>query len=217
MDKNNFLNDLKKRKILSPVITRATNYVCSLHTKMRRDGATPEFHHLLDVAHRISVLPLFSGDTQEFLILVALLHDTPEDYNISINEIVRVLSGDNVNDSNFGYYKDIAESAWLLSKVDKNGKRIPTSQYFRLIAEKPELLLVKAADGLSNLIDSVTAQYPACTQLSIFVLNYCRYIQSNHLKHLKRLKDSDCLEIRNAALLLKTEIEDMIKVLRNTF
>lgn len=110
----------------------ALEFAASYHTGTRKDGVTPEFQHQIEIAHYVRTLPslLYPEDT----LTAVILHDTPEDYNVSQDVI----------EAKFGKRVSIATGL-----VDKNRWSNKQSQ-FEAIANDPVASVVKGADRSHN-------------------------------------------------------------------
>lgn len=114
----------------------ALEYAKNIHTGLRKDGATPEFQHQLEIAHYLRTLYkglLFPAQT----IAAALLHDVPEDYDVSYQEI-STLCGSMV-----------AEDVELLTKKHM-GTTKNLETYFLKMATSPRASIIKGADRINN-------------------------------------------------------------------
>lgn len=105
------------------------------HTGTRKDKVTPEFQHQIEICLFITTLKevMFEEDC----LVVALLHDVREDYNISHDEI----------EKRFG--KRVADAVEKLTKEYRGAKKDPI-QYFMDIANCPIASIVKLADRINN-------------------------------------------------------------------
>lgn len=114
----------------------ALEYTKDIHTGFRKDGATPEFQHQLEITHYLHTISgnlIHPGKTMA----VSFLHDVPEDYDISFHEI----------EGKFG--PEISHSVELLTKKYR-GNHKDISKYFEAIAEDPIASVVKGADRINN-------------------------------------------------------------------
>jgi guanosine-3',5'-bis(diphosphate) 3'-pyrophosphohydrolase len=116
---------------------KAFDYAERLHTGLRKDGVTPSFHHQISIANYLTTLPL-DNTALETAIILAFLHDTPEDKGVSYEEI----------QTKFG--DDIAHGSILLAKKYR-GNDIPKEKYFGDLALHAMPALVKGADRMNNL------------------------------------------------------------------
>lgn len=114
---------------------RALAFAEKYHTGVRKDGKTPEFQHLLEVA--LQVITLRDLADEETTIAVALLHDVREDYNVSHQELVK----------QFG--QKVADPVARLSKVIEGVKK-PYDLYFQEIGDCPIASIVKGCDRAHN-------------------------------------------------------------------
>lgn len=105
------------------------------HTGVRKDGVTPEFQHMLEVA--LQVLTLRDLQKEEVTIAAALLHDVREDYNVSYGELFN-LFGD-----------EVANAVEKLSKI-VDGYKKPNDMYFKEISNCQVASIVKGCDRAHN-------------------------------------------------------------------
>lgn len=114
----------------------ALEYAKNIHIGFRKDGKTPEFQHQIEIAHYIRTLYkglLFPGAT----LAAAFLHDVPEDYDISFEEIEHL----------FG--KQVCDAVRLLTKVYRGEKKV-MEHYFDEMAHCPIASVIKGADRINN-------------------------------------------------------------------
>lgn len=116
---------------------RAMDYGQSHHKGVRKDGVTPEFSHQIWIANLLRTL---EGSVQdlEIVLAVAFLHDVPEDYDVSFEEIA----------SRFG--TAVAAPVRLLTKKHR-GVVIPAPDYYAAIGGCRTAALVKGGDRIHNL------------------------------------------------------------------
>ena len=110
-------------------------YAASVHTGIRKDGVTPEFHHQISIGHYTRTLP--SLRNQELTLITVLLHDVIEDYNVPSEDIL----------SRFG--QDVTNAVLLLSR-EVNGVRKPQKNYYDDMSGNPIASIVKGADRIHN-------------------------------------------------------------------
>ncbi|KAK0181909.1 hypothetical protein PV327_000093 [Microctonus hyperodae] len=140
MDTNKSLRDLSKDELLSLII-RCSDFAARKHTKQRRldSEATPYINHPLGVANILTQ----EGDVHDPVVIVAaILHDTVEDTDTTIEEIER----------EFG-----PEVRLVVSEVTDD-KTLPKEERKRLQIEHSshishEAKQVKLADKIYNLRD----------------------------------------------------------------
>jgi (p)ppGpp synthase/HD superfamily hydrolase len=113
----------------------AMDFAASYHTGKRR-GGDPEFSHQVSIANYIRTLPL-SDDDMKSAIIVALLHDTIEDHDVSPQVIMATFDG------------AIADSVEAMSKLLRHRKKTP-DEYFAKLAEDRIASLVKGGDRIHN-------------------------------------------------------------------
>lgn len=110
---------------------KALEFAKDIHVGLRKDGETPEFQHQLEIAHYI--LTLKDIEDLEGAIIVALLHDTDEDYPFNIQKL-----------ESFG--DDRADAIRLLNK-----HRAPSLEdYFYGLSTNVLAAIVKGADRINN-------------------------------------------------------------------
>jgi (p)ppGpp synthase/HD superfamily hydrolase len=117
------------------VALTAMAYVEKIATGLRKDGVTPEFQHMLEIA--LHIITLRDIEHEQETITAALLHDVREDYGVSHSEIER----------RFG--SKIANAVEKLSKVI-DGTKKPYELYFKELAECPIASIVKGCDRAHN-------------------------------------------------------------------
>jgi (p)ppGpp synthase/HD superfamily hydrolase len=105
------------------------------HTGLRKDGKTPEFQHQLEIGHYIRTLPL--GENMENCLIVAFLHDLPEDYDYPLEKI-REKFGATVRDA-----------VWLVT-IKYQGMKKEKKEYYEQISENCIASIVKGADRIHN-------------------------------------------------------------------
>lgn len=118
------------------IALRALEYAKNIHIGFRKDGKTPEFQHQIEIAHYLRTIYQglsYPGET----LAVAFLHDVPEDYDISYEEIEEM----------FG--ERVRESVELLTKKYK-GEKKELSVYFETMVKSPIASIVKGADRINN-------------------------------------------------------------------
>jgi (p)ppGpp synthase/HD superfamily hydrolase len=114
---------------------KAVSFAEQIHQGVRKDGVTPEFQHMLEVA--LHVITLRDLDDEESTIAAALLHDSREDYGIAHSTMVEQF-GDTV-----------ANAVEKLSKVI-DGQKKSTDFYFEQLSTCPIASLVKGCDRVHN-------------------------------------------------------------------
>lgn len=113
----------------------ALEFAAKLHTGIRKDQVTPEFHHQISIGHYLRTLPNLRN--QELVLTVGLLHDTLEDKDIPPEEI----------SERFG--KPVADAVWLLSKKYRGKKKEPR-EYYEAMTICPFASVVKGGDRIHN-------------------------------------------------------------------
>jgi len=115
----------------------ALEFASKFHTGTRKDGVTPEFEHQLVITHYIRTL-INNLEFPVETICSSLLHDVPEDYDVSFEEIT----------SKFGLTTSI--STEKLTKFYRGVKK-SNEVYFKGIAEDPIASIIKGGDRIHNL------------------------------------------------------------------
>lgn len=114
----------------------AMEYAEGYHDGLRKDGVTPEFSHQTEINLYLWTLTPHLLHPEETLI-VGFLHDTPEDYGVSIAEIESLFGGRS------------AESVWAMTKEYKGVKRA-AEEVKRGQENDPIASIVKGADRIHN-------------------------------------------------------------------
>ena len=144
MEKDQIMNRYSKLKIALIHYLAGRNYFKSLkalafaekhHQGFRKDGKTPEFQHLIEVAlHATTLRDLIN---EEETITSALLHDVREDYGVSHDEITDL----------FG--PSVSDAVERLSKITNEVKKTPNF-YFAELTASPIASIVKGCDRAHN-------------------------------------------------------------------
>lgn len=114
----------------------ALEYAKNIHIGKRKDGKTPEFQHQIEIVHYLRTLVdglMYPGAT----LAAAFLHDVPEDYDISFEEI----------EAKFGH--QVCEAVKLLTKKYR-GEKKEMEYYFEEMARCPIASIIKGADRINN-------------------------------------------------------------------
>jgi (p)ppGpp synthase/HD superfamily hydrolase len=166
----------------------AKNY----HTGLRKDGVTPEFQHQIEIA--LHVTTLRDVIAEEPTLTAAILHDTPEDYDVSYQALL----------DKFGF--EVAESVWALTKKNKTMVK-DTHQYYNEISEDYIASIVKGCDRVHNL-QSMPGVFTVEKQIS--------YIQETELHVLPMLKKAASLYPSQslAYMNVRTTLKSQIKLLQ---
>jgi (p)ppGpp synthase/HD superfamily hydrolase len=112
------------------------------HTGLRKDGKTPEFFHQIEIALFISTLEphlLYPEAT----IVVALLHDVAEDYNVSWEEIAALFGTD------VAFAALVLDALKAITKEYRGVKKSP-KQYAADCAANAIASIVKGVDRINN-------------------------------------------------------------------
>lgn len=165
----------------------ALEFAASYHTGFRKDGKTPEFQHQIEIAHYLrSLLPslLYPEDT----ITAALLHDTPEDYDVKSDVIEK------------RYNKRVAMATELLNKHRWSSKEIQ----FDAMAEDAIASIVKGGDRSHNLQSMVGVFRP---QKQLEYINEAETYFLPMLKKARRKFVKQELAYENIKHVLQTQIQ----------
>jgi len=133
---------------------KAMEYASNIHKGKRKDGFTPEFYHQLSMAHYARVFePLLIHKEETYGTI--FLHDTPEDYDVSCNELTS-LFGD-----------IMADAAMSLSK-NVDGRKVSNTEYFRFMYKNPIVSVCKGVDRINNFQTMVNV-FAADNQLAYII------------------------------------------------
>lgn len=136
------------------------------HVNLRKDGVTPEIDHQIMIAHHVRTLPDLID--MESTLVVALLHDTPEDYDVKPELI----------EDRYG--KDIRISLELLNKYDEFGRE-----------KNPESLLEALAyDQYASIVKPIDRSYNMGSMVGVFTKEKQRRYIDDGEKYVKMMKDA---------------------------
>jgi len=119
----------------------ALELMLSIQKEIRKDGVTPEYIHPIRVTNFARTLYgnlLYPEDTM----IALLLHDVPEDYDFSFDELEKKFGSRAVN------------AIRLLTKKYR-GARTPDEQYFKSMIHDPIASIGKACDRIDNQGDMI--------------------------------------------------------------
>lgn len=119
----------------------ALEYAAGFHTGTRKDGKTPEYDHQVAMAHMARTFIKHLKFPEETLATICL-HDVPEDYDVSFDEIREV----------FG--KRIGKSVKLLTKKHR-GSKVSPEVYYAGMAEDAIASISKGLDRINNISSMV--------------------------------------------------------------
>lgn len=164
----------------------------SYHTGTRKDGKTPEFQHQIEIA--LHVTTLRDVIAEELTLTAAILHDTPEDYDMSYQAVL----------DKFGF--EVAESVWALTKKNKTMVK-DIGEYYSEISENYIASIVKGCDRVHNL-QSMPGVFTAEKQI--------RYIDETEDYVLPMLKKAAVLYPSQslAYMNIRTTLKSQIKLLK---
>lgn len=168
----------------------ALEFASKFHTGKRKDGVTNEFEHQLTITHYIRSL-INNLEYPSETICVSLLHDVPEDYGVSFDELTQ----------KFGPI--VSCSTEKLTKFYRGVKKT-NEVYFNGIATDPIASIGKGGDRIHNL------------QSMVGVFNKSKqeeYVKEAEdwilpaLKEARRLFPKQELAYENIKLMMKSQIE----------
>lgn len=114
---------------------KAMYYASRLHTGMRKDGHTREFHHQLEIG--MHVASLRDLQNEELCIAAAMLHDVMEDYDVSRGMLATEFD------------EELVHIVWLLTRK-YNGLHKDLDSYFHEITHNAVASVVKGVDRIHN-------------------------------------------------------------------
>ena len=123
------------------LINRAYVFAMKAHGAQKRESGDPYFSHPVEVAYKLTQYKLDAST-----IVTALLHDTVEDTDVTLDDI----------EAGFGKeIRSLVDGVTKLSKLEEKSENLKQAENFRklLIAMSEDLrvLLVKLADRLHNM------------------------------------------------------------------
>lgn len=118
----------------------------AFHPGTRKDGKTPSFAHQIAVTQYTRTI-IGSVMYPELTLATDLIHDTPEDGDMSFEEII-VMFGESAEDMEFG--RRLADAARRMTKKWR-GERVPDDIYYTRIAECPVASISKGSDRPHNI------------------------------------------------------------------
>jgi len=116
------------------------------HSGTRKDGSAEFSHQVSIVSYAMTLTHVLSYE--EDLICILFLHDTPEDYNLSYDEMR----------AKFG--RRVAQGAMNMSKVDGD-KTLPNDVYYGILKKDVLTALAKGFDRAHNLMTMLHGFKPA--------------------------------------------------------
>lgn len=180
------------------LIKDVAEYASLVHEgQLRLHPDTPYLHHLLRSAIRAAQLGIAKDNAD--MIAVMLLHDAPEDHNITKNDMIQYFHTDAQKNGRTIYDIDritiLYEGARALSN-HSNGKQLSNRRYHRNIDtanRKYDKLHIKAIKGLDRL-DNLNADISA----------YIRHPVDNRLTLAKQIKKTLDRKFLPAIQILRT-------------
>lgn len=154
----------------------AFRFAESVHLGVRKDGVTPEFYHQLSILGRAISLHATLSDPLSVYVAI-LLHDCPEDYPNTIEDILRKFPAHASNSMALSKYDYLDRPGTTPEMVAKE-----FSDYIQVLSASPVLSVVKLLDRLHNL----------STMLGVFsaekVQRYINEVDTYFLPMLKEAK-----------------------------
>lgn len=190
--------------------------VKSIHTELRKDGQTPYYLHLFDVAYRVYSMMSHTGASFYYvthrMVCLALLHDTPEDYPEYRDErklMALIMECSPVSLVGTPMVpQDFIPGVYLLSKFNTDGSKKTKEEYYKGLSLFWTCALVKGCDGLSNLMDTISSGDPKIMQY------YVRYTQKLHIPLLESIIENpkNYKPVRVAAQRLIDDLKNGIEI-----
>ena len=117
-----------------------------IHDSIRKDGITPEYQHQLEIA--LYILTLKDVKDLEQCLILALFHDTLEDYPDRISERYIL---ENFGESVYNGVNSL--NKYTMKQVDGVYQKVAKtpSEYFGVIGEDKNTAIVKLVDRMNNL------------------------------------------------------------------
>lgn len=122
------------RKFFNAV--KAMNFASQYHTGKRKDGS-PEFQHQVEIALFCLSLPISNEEMLERILIRSFLHDTMEDYPVTIEHVTALFGA------------EIANGVFNLSKVYKGTKK-EIKTFFLNLSNDLESAITKGVDRIHN-------------------------------------------------------------------
>lgn len=143
INRNDIINSLKlyDQNCNVTLVNKAIDFAIKYHGDQLRDSGSPYYQHPLEVAYIITKMRLDSTS-----VIVALLHDTLEDTELTFEDISREFSLEIAN---------LVDGVTKLTKLEFQPDHIRQAENFRklllAISDDIRVLLVKLADRLHNM------------------------------------------------------------------
>ncbi len=125
---------LQGRKFFTAI--KAMNFASKYHTGKRKNGA-PEFQHQVEIALFCLSLPINDEKMLERILVHSFLHDTMEDYLVTIEQVTALFDA------------DIAKGVFSLSKVYDGAKK-DIKEFFLNLSNDLESAITKGVDRIHN-------------------------------------------------------------------
>jgi (p)ppGpp synthase/HD superfamily hydrolase len=169
---------------------KAMEYALTYHKGVRKDGLTPEFYHQLSMAHYARVFePLLIYKEETYGTI--FLHDIPEDYYVSFEELKSL------------FEEMMANASMQLNKMDGD-RKMSNTEYFRFMHRDPIVSVCKGVDRINNFqtmvnVFSTSSQLAYITETEHFILPM--------LKKAKRLFPEQEAIYENMKVMLLNQLE----------
>lgn len=182
----------------------ALEFASKYHVGFRKDGITPEFMHQIAIGNYTRTLPNLRE--QQSTLIVVLLHDILEDYDLPISELEK------------RFDSKVVESVILLTKK-YHGFKKDIGEYYKLISENYIASIVKGADRIHNQqtcseVFSCKKQQEYIQECEAYILPMLKEARGNfpdqelayeNIKH--ALKGQ--IELLNSAIEAKIQLENL--------
>jgi len=151
---------------------KAYNYAAKWHQGLRKDNATPEFQHQIEIALYLSTLK--GVVNEERVLTLAMLHDLLEDCpDVTQEDLEKEFGG------------SIAQDCEYLNKKEKS-----TDMYFRWISTGIDISLVKGADRVHNMnsmkgVFSIAKQKEYVEEVEKYFLPMLKHARKVHPEQLQ--------------------------------
>lgn len=172
----------------------------ALFTGTRKDGFTPAFDHHISQAQYLRTLPTLLFPEETFCTI--FFHDTPEDKDISPDEIFNLYSANPV------FAKRVSDAAWRMTKKYRGVKR-PEQELFDEMAKCPIASIAKGCDRIHN-IQSMVGVFTIAKQTT-----YMQEVEDLFLPMLKKA-EQNFPEQEAAYKNIRTVLKNQLSMIRAT-
>lgn len=172
---------------------KAMEFASQFHKGTRKDGKTPEFNHQLEIFSYLRTMET-SLSNPELVYISIFLHDTPEDYDISFQEI----------ENKFG--TDTVKCVRLVTKKHR-GISVPEQMYYDQISEDSNASVLKGGDRIHNVssmvgVFSPEKQMAYVKETEDFVLPMLKKARRNFPEQ-ELVYENEKLMLKNQILLIR--------------